>query len=44
MSGSAHITSGLKCNVFETLTCKLVYLFIVFGENGRYIGNINHLR
>ena len=25
------------------LICKLVYLFIVFGEHGRYIGNINHL-
>ena len=24
------------------LICKLVYLFIVFGEHGRYIGNINH--
>ena len=34
---------GKKCNVFETLTCNLVYLFIVFGEHGRYIGNINHL-
>ena len=22
------------------LICKLVYLFIVFGEHGRYIGNI----
>ena len=32
-----------KCNVCETLICKLVYLFIVFGEHGRYIGNINHL-
>ena len=31
------------CNVCETLICKLVYLFIVFGEHGRYIGNINHL-
>ena len=31
------------CNVCETLICKLVYLFIVFGEYGRYIGNINHL-
>ena len=33
------------CNVYETLICKLVYLFIVFGEHGtcRYIGNINHL-
>ena len=31
------------CNVCETLICKLVYLFIVIGEHGRYIGNINHL-
>ena len=31
------------CNVCETLICKLVYLFNVFGEYGRYIGNINHL-
>ena len=31
------------CNVCETLICKLVYLFNVFGEHGRYIGNINHL-
>ena len=31
------------CNVCEALICKLVYLFIVFGEHGRYIGNINHL-
>ena len=34
------------CNVYETLICKLVYLFNVFGEHGRYIvniGNINHL-
>ena len=30
-------------NVCEALICKLVYLFIVFGEHGRYIGNINHL-
>ena len=29
--------------VCEALICKLVYLFIVFGEHGRYIGNINHL-
>ena len=34
---------GKLCNVCETLICKLVYLFIVFGEYGRYIGNINHL-
>ena len=32
-----------SCNVGETLICKLVYLFNVFGEHGRYIGNINHL-
>ena len=31
------------CYVCETLLCKLVYLSIVFGEHGRYIGNINHL-
>ena len=30
------------CNVCEALICKLIYLFIVFGEHGRYIGNINH--
>ena len=35
--------SLLECNVFEALICYLVYLFIVFGEHGRYIGNINHL-
>ena len=29
-----------KCNVCDTLICKLVYLF---GKHGRYIGNINHL-
>ena len=29
--------------ICETLICKLVYLFNVFGEHGRYIGNINHL-
>ena len=34
---------GKSCNVRETLICKLVYLFIVFGEHGRYIGNKNHL-
>ena len=34
---------GKECNVCETLICKLVYLFIVFSEHGRYIGNINHL-
>ena len=34
---------GKLCNVCETLICKLVYLFNVFGEHGRYIGNINHL-
>ena len=33
----------LYCNVCETLICKLVYLFIVFGEHNRYIDNINHL-
>ena len=32
-----------QCNICETLICKLVYLFIVFGEYDRYIGNINHL-
>ena len=32
---------GKYCNVCEMLLCKLVYLFIVFGEHGRYIGNIN---
>ena len=26
---------GKLCNVCETLICKLVYLFIVFGEHGR---------
>ena len=31
------------CNVCEESICKLVYLFIVFGEHGGYIGNINHL-
>ena len=35
--------NGIHCNVCEALICKLVYLFIVFGEHGRYIGNINHL-
>ena len=36
---------GKSCNVCEALICKLVYLFIGFGEHGRYIGkgNINHL-
>ena len=34
---------GKQCNVCEMLICKLVHLFIVFGEYGRYIGNINHL-
>ena len=28
---------GKQCNVCETLICKLVYLFNVFGEHGRYI-------
>ena len=37
------LTRVVICNVYETLICKLVYLFIVFGEHGRYIGNINHL-
>ena len=32
-----------ECNVCEALICKLVYLFIVFGDRGRYIGNISHL-
>ena len=32
---------GGESNVM--LICKLVYLFNVFGEHGRYIGNINHL-
>ena len=31
------------CNVCEALISKLVYLFIVLGEHGRYVGNINHL-
>ena len=37
--------SSRSCNVCETLICRLVYLFNVFGEHGRYeyIGNINHL-
>ena len=30
-------------NTITFVICKLVYLFIVFGEHGRYIGNINHL-
>ena len=34
---------GKECNVYEMLICKLVYLFNVFGEHGRYISNINHL-
>ena len=34
---------GELYNVCETLICKLAYLFNVFGEHGRYIGNINHL-
>ena len=34
---------GKYCNVCETLICRLVYLFFVFGEHGRYICNINHL-
>ena len=32
-----------QCNVCEALMCKLDYPYIVFGEHGRYIGNINHL-
>ena len=27
---------NIDCNVCETLICKLLYLFIVFGEHGRY--------
>ena len=34
---------GSLCNVCEKLICKLVYLFIVFVEHGRYINNINRL-
>ena len=34
---------GRLCNVCEMLICKLIYLFLVFGDHGRYIGNINHL-
>ena len=34
---------GKLCNVCETFICKLVYLFIVFDEHGRYKGNVNHL-
>ena len=37
-----NFSEGEINNVCETLICKLVYLFIVFGEHGRYIGNINH--
>ena len=33
---------GKKCDFCEALICKLVYLFIVVGEHGRCIGNINH--
>ena len=29
---------GKSCNVYEALICKLVYLFIVFDEHGRYMG------
>ena len=46
ITDSAQISIGLaqdKCNVCEMLICKLVYLFSVFGEHGRYICNINHL-
>ena len=42
MADIAH-AKHYKCNVCETLICKLVYMFSVFGEHGRYIGNINHL-
>ena len=42
-STSRYLDDLLNCNVCETLICKLVYLFNVFGEHGRYIGNINHL-
>ena len=38
-----EIIAEEQYNVCETLICKLVYLFIVFGEQGRYIGKINHL-
>ena len=34
---------GKSFNVCEALIGRLVYLIIVFGEHGRYIGNINHL-
>ena len=40
---SSTVWDPYYCNVCETLICKLVYLFNVFGEHGRYIGNINHL-
>ena len=30
------------CNLCEALISKLVYLFIVFGEHGRYIGIRQH--
>ena len=40
--GSA-LSCQMYCNICEMLICKLVHLFIVFGEYGRYIGNINHL-
>ena len=42
-STSRYLDDLLNCNVCETLICKLVYLFNVFGEHGRYIGNIIHL-
>ena len=35
-----QISLPVQC---EALICKLVYMFNVFGEHGRYIGNINHL-
>ena len=37
------LQTALRGPACEMLICKLVYLFIVFGEHGRYIGNINHL-
>ena len=43
LGGGGGAAAKRYCNVCETLICKLVYLFIVFGEHGRYIGNINHL-
>ena len=43
VSKKKMIQSLLYCNVCEMLLCKLVYMFIVFGKHGRYIGNINQL-